>query len=141
MDEEKMKEEEKVSTATLAYPYSQMGSGSKTKESLNFEGESTSFFLTGGYTKSPPNGRGERREKISERIKMLEDLVPRYTKLVIGKTLMLYEIINYIQSLQHQVEIHAYVFSIFLHERINFILNMHSSIDCFPSKDHASLSN
>ncbi|KAI3502438.1 hypothetical protein L1887_30507 [Cichorium endivia] len=44
-----------------------------------------------------------RREKISERMKILQDLVPGCNK-VIGKALVLDEIINYIQSLQQQVE-------------------------------------
>ncbi|MQL77930.1 hypothetical protein Taro_010328 [Colocasia esculenta] len=44
-----------------------------------------------------------RREKISERMKMLQGLVPGCDK-VVGKALMLDEIINYVQSLQHQVE-------------------------------------
>ncbi|XP_047970362.1 transcription factor bHLH79 isoform X2 [Salvia hispanica] len=45
-----------------------------------------------------------RREKISERMKILQDLVPGCNK-VIGKALVLDEIINYIQSLQRQVEL------------------------------------
>ncbi|KAK8476782.1 hypothetical protein V6N13_125377 [Hibiscus sabdariffa] len=44
-----------------------------------------------------------RREKISERMKILQSLVPGCDK-VSGKTLMLDEIINYVQSLQNQVE-------------------------------------
>nr|WIE96072.1 basic helix-loop-helix transcription factor [Loropetalum chinense var. rubrum] len=44
-----------------------------------------------------------RREKISERMKLLQALVPGCDK-VIGKALMLDEIINYVQSLQTQVE-------------------------------------
>ncbi|KAE9463704.1 hypothetical protein C3L33_04384, partial [Rhododendron williamsianum] len=44
-----------------------------------------------------------RREKISERMKLLQDLVPNCNK-VTGKALMLDEIINYVQSLQRQVE-------------------------------------
>ncbi|KAL9265743.1 Transcription factor bHLH62-like protein [Drosera capensis] len=44
-----------------------------------------------------------RREKISERMKLLQDLVPGCNK-VTGKALMLDEIINYVQSLQKQVE-------------------------------------
>ncbi|CAK8536877.1 unnamed protein product [Lathyrus sativus] len=47
-----------------------------------------------------------RREKISERMKTLQDLVPGCNK-VIGKALVLDEIINYIQSLHHQVELEA----------------------------------
>ncbi|KAI3823119.1 hypothetical protein L1987_04549 [Smallanthus sonchifolius] len=44
-----------------------------------------------------------RREKISERMKFLQDLVPGCDK-VTGKAVMLDEIINYVQSLQKQVE-------------------------------------
>uniref|UniRef100_A0A0A9CQ67 BHLH domain-containing protein n=1 Tax=Arundo donax TaxID=35708 RepID=A0A0A9CQ67_ARUDO len=44
-----------------------------------------------------------RRERISQRMKVLQDLVPGCNK-VIGKALMLDEIINYVQSLQGQVE-------------------------------------
>ncbi|MED6205588.1 hypothetical protein PIB30_018943 [Stylosanthes scabra] len=44
-----------------------------------------------------------RREKISERMKMLQRLVPGCDK-VTGKALVLDEIINYVQSLQNQVE-------------------------------------
>ncbi|KAK8918449.1 Transcription factor bHLH137 [Platanthera zijinensis] len=45
-----------------------------------------------------------RREKISGRMKVLQDLVPGCEK-VVGKALMLDEIINYVQSLQNQVEL------------------------------------
>ncbi|XP_076960953.1 transcription factor BC1-like [Bidens hawaiensis] len=44
-----------------------------------------------------------RREKISERMKLLQGIVPGCDK-VTGKALMLDEIINYVQSLQNQVE-------------------------------------
>lgn len=44
-----------------------------------------------------------RRERISERMKYLQDLVPGCSK-VTGKAVMLDEIINYVQSLQRQVE-------------------------------------
>lgn len=44
-----------------------------------------------------------RREKISERMKFLQDLVPGCNKLT-GKAVMLDEIINYVQALQNQVE-------------------------------------
>ncbi|CAN4085471.1 unnamed protein product [Withania somnifera] len=44
-----------------------------------------------------------RREKISERMKILQSIVPGCDK-VTGKALMLDEIINYVQSLQNQVE-------------------------------------
>lgn len=45
-----------------------------------------------------------RREKISERMKFLQDLVPGCEKIT-GKAGMLDEIINYVQSLQRQVEV------------------------------------
>lgn len=45
-----------------------------------------------------------RREKISERMKYLQDLVPGCNKIT-GKAGMLDEIINYVQSLQRQVEV------------------------------------
>ncbi|CAK8563105.1 unnamed protein product [Lathyrus sativus] len=70
-----------------------------------------------------------RREKISERMKILQDLVPGCNK-VIGKALVLDEIINYIQSLQHQVE-----FLSMKLEAVNSRLNMQPSIECFPLKD------
>ncbi|XP_047311150.1 transcription factor bHLH62-like [Impatiens glandulifera] len=44
-----------------------------------------------------------RREKISERMKLLQDLVPGCNK-VTGKAVMLDEIISYVQQLQQQVE-------------------------------------
>ncbi|EOA13760.1 hypothetical protein CARUB_v10026852mg [Capsella rubella] len=44
-----------------------------------------------------------RREKISERMRILQKLVPGCDK-VTGKALMLDEIINYVQTLQNQVE-------------------------------------
>ncbi|XP_077211864.1 transcription factor BHLH094-like isoform X2 [Tasmannia lanceolata] len=68
-----------------------------------------------------------RREKISERMKILQDLVPGCNK-VIGKSLVLDEIINYVQSLQHQVE--------FLSMKLEAVNSrMNSSIQGFPDKD------
>ncbi|XP_057948483.1 transcription factor BHLH089 [Malania oleifera] len=68
-----------------------------------------------------------RREKISERMKILQDLVPGCNK-VIGKALVLDEIINYIQSLQRQVE--------FLSLKLEAVNSrMSPGIEGFPSKD------
>ncbi|XP_069151363.1 transcription factor BHLH089 isoform X4 [Solanum lycopersicum] len=68
-----------------------------------------------------------RREKISERMKILQDLVPGCNK-VIGKALVLDEIINYIQSLQRQVE--------FLSMKLEAVNSrMNHPIETFPSKD------
>ncbi|XP_019243650.1 PREDICTED: transcription factor bHLH79-like isoform X2 [Nicotiana attenuata] len=70
-----------------------------------------------------------RREKISERMKILQDLVPGCNK-VIGKALVLDEIINYIQSLQRQVE--------FLSMKLEAVNSrMSHPIETFPSKDLA----
>ncbi|XP_076921307.1 transcription factor bHLH79-like isoform X2 [Bidens hawaiensis] len=68
-----------------------------------------------------------RREKISERMKILQDLVPGCNK-VIGKALVLDEIINYIQSLQHQVE--------FLSMKLEAVnTRMALPVEGFPNKD------
>ncbi|XP_050373312.1 transcription factor BHLH089 isoform X2 [Argentina anserina] len=68
-----------------------------------------------------------RREKISERMKILQDLVPGCNK-VIGKALVLDEIINYIQSLQRQVE--------FLSMKLEAVnTRMIPAIDVFPTKE------
>ncbi|KAJ1293148.1 hypothetical protein BS78_01G045900 [Paspalum vaginatum] len=69
-----------------------------------------------------------RREKISERMKVLQDLVPGCNK-VIGKASVLDEIINYIQSLQCQVE--------FLSMKLEAV-NAHANqgVEAFPAKDY-----
>ncbi|XP_039800440.1 transcription factor BHLH094-like isoform X3 [Panicum virgatum] len=68
-----------------------------------------------------------RREKISERMKVLQDLVPGCNK-VIGKASALDEIINYIQSLQCQVE--------FLSMKLEAVnAHMNNATVSFPSKD------
>ncbi|KAH7661877.1 Myc-type basic helix-loop-helix (bHLH) domain-containing protein [Dioscorea alata] len=68
-----------------------------------------------------------RREKISARMKILQDLVPGCNK-VIGKASVLDEIINYIQALQRQVE--------FLSMKLEAVTSrMNSSIESFPPKD------
>ncbi|GMJ13152.1 BIG PETAL UB, BIG PETAL P, BIG PETAL [Hibiscus trionum] len=69
-----------------------------------------------------------RREKISERMRILQDLVPGCNK-VIGKALVLDEIINYIQSLQRQVE--------FLSMKLEAVNSrMNPAIEVFPLKDY-----
>ncbi|TKV90743.1 hypothetical protein SEVIR_9G048900v4 [Setaria viridis] len=70
-----------------------------------------------------------RREKISERMKVLQDLVPGCNK-VIGKASVLDEIINYIQSLQCQVE--------FLSMKLEAVNAHANNGEAFPSKDFAA---
>ncbi|XP_039011657.1 transcription factor bHLH79-like [Hibiscus syriacus] len=70
-----------------------------------------------------------RRDRISERMKILQDLVPGCNK-VIGKALVLDEIINYIQSLQQQVE-----FLSMKLEAVNSRININPSLESIHSKD------
>ncbi|KAG6633043.1 transcription factor bHLH79-like [Carya illinoinensis] len=70
-----------------------------------------------------------RREKISERMKILQAFVPGCNK-VIGKALVLDEIINYVQSLQHQVE-----FLSMKLEAVNSRMNTSPTIEGFAPKD------
>ncbi|CAG7895634.1 unnamed protein product [Brassica rapa] len=69
-----------------------------------------------------------RREKIGERMKLLENLVPGCNK-VTGKALMLDEIINYVQSLQRQVEFLSMKLSSVNDTRLDF------NVDALVSKD------
>ncbi|KAK4479846.1 hypothetical protein RD792_015389 [Penstemon davidsonii] len=69
-----------------------------------------------------------RREKISERMKYLQDLVPGCSKQVTGKAVMLDEIINYVQSLQRQVE--------FLSMKLATVNpRLDSNVEGYPPKD------
>ncbi|XP_024004496.1 transcription factor BEE 2 isoform X2 [Eutrema salsugineum] len=62
-----------------------------------------------------------RREKISKKMKCLQDIVPGCTK-VTGKAGMLDEIINYVQSLQQQVEFLSMKLSV-LNPELEFHIN------------------
>ncbi|KAL6497296.1 hypothetical protein OROGR_029225 [Orobanche gracilis] len=80
-----------------------------------------------------------RREKISEKMKLLEAMVPGCEK-VTGKALMLDEIINYVQSLQNQVEFLsmklAYVNPMYYDFGMNlesFMLRPHQDLSSLPS--------
>ncbi|KAG8660815.1 hypothetical protein MANES_02G197700v8 [Manihot esculenta] len=70
-----------------------------------------------------------RRENISERMKILQDLVPGCIK-IIGKALVLDEIINYAQSLQRQVE-----FLSMKLEAVNSRMNVNPTTEGFQLKD------
>ncbi|XP_073279949.1 transcription factor bHLH62-like isoform X2 [Primulina huaijiensis] len=73
-----------------------------------------------------------RREKISERMKFLQDLVPGCNK-VTGKAVMLDEIINYVQSLQRQVEFLSMKLSI-VNPRMDINMEALMSKDMFQSR-------
>ncbi|CAD6337998.1 unnamed protein product [Miscanthus lutarioriparius] len=102
----------------------------------------------GQATDSPSLAERARREKISERMKVLQDIVPGCNKVhvephgfkalrchafssqlpFIGKASVLDEIINYIQSLQRQVE--------FLSMKLEAInAHMNNATVAFPTKD------
>ncbi|XP_030467438.1 transcription factor bHLH62 [Syzygium oleosum] len=74
-----------------------------------------------------------RREKISLRMKALQDLVPGCNK-VTGKAMMLDEIINYVQSLQRQVEVLSMKLST-LNPRMDFNLEAFLSKEILHSRD------
>ncbi|KAK4420080.1 Transcription factor [Sesamum alatum] len=73
-----------------------------------------------------------RREKISERMKVLQDLVPGCNK-VTGKAVMLDEIINYVQSLQRQVEFLSMKLAT-VNPRMDFNMEALMSKDMFQSR-------
>ncbi|CAN6485536.1 unnamed protein product [Victoria cruziana] len=85
-----------------------VGNKAKEAEEKKENDDSTKGYIhvrarRGQATDSHSLAERVRREKISERMKMLQELVPGCDK-VTGKALMLDEIINYVQSLQNQVE-------------------------------------
>ncbi|TYH94271.1 hypothetical protein ES332_A12G030000v1 [Gossypium tomentosum] len=71
-----------------------------------------------------------RREKISERMKYLQDLVPGCNKIT-GKAGMLDEIINYVQSLQRQVEFLSMKLAA-VNPRLDFDIDNLFAKDVFP---------
>ncbi|PIA55774.1 hypothetical protein AQUCO_00700236v1 [Aquilegia coerulea] len=83
-------------------------SGDSVKENSKASGAQKQDYIhvrarRGQATDSHSLAERVRREKISERMKYLQDLVPGCNKIT-GKAGMLDEIINYVQSLQRQVE-------------------------------------
>ncbi|CAK9141417.1 unnamed protein product [Ilex paraguariensis] len=108
------------------------GTDSKPAEQINKPSDPPKDYIhvrarRGQATDSHSLAERARREKISERMKILQDLVPGCNK-VIGKALVLDEIINYIQSLQRQVE-----FLSMKLEAVNSMMNL--TVDGFPLKD------
>ncbi|CAM0876952.1 unnamed protein product [Alopecurus aequalis] len=71
-----------------------------------------------------------RREKITERMKILQDLVPGCNK-VIGKASVLDEIINYVQALERQIE--------FLSMKLEAVnAHVNNGAETFPPKDYGA---
>ncbi|XP_044486967.1 transcription factor bHLH79 [Mangifera indica] len=108
--------------------------GNKSAEQSNKSAEPPKDYIhvrarRGQATDSHSLAERARREKISERMKILQDLVPGCNK-VIGKALVLDEIINYIQSLQQQVE-----FLSMKLEAVNSRVSLNPTIEGFHTKD------
>ncbi|KAL6858867.1 hypothetical protein ACP4OV_017869 [Aristida adscensionis] len=89
--------------AAAAASGKKQGKGVKEADELDHEGYVHVRARKGQATNRHSLAERLRREKISERMKLLQDLVPSCSK-VTGKAVMLDEIINYVQSLQRQVE-------------------------------------
>ncbi|KAE8701705.1 Transcription factor bHLH62 [Hibiscus syriacus] len=81
----------------------QVKDGSQTGEGAPKENYIHVRARRGQATNSHSLAERVRREKISERMRFLQELVPGCNKIT-GKAVMLDEIINYVQSLQRQVE-------------------------------------
>ncbi|XP_074580786.1 uncharacterized protein LOC141837245 isoform X2 [Curcuma longa] len=77
--------------------------GMLVKDCLKIPKEDRFSVRRGQITNSHSIAERLRRDRISERMKFLQDLVPGCSN-VTGKTLVLDEIINYVQSLQQQIE-------------------------------------
>ncbi|KAM0841515.1 hypothetical protein ACQ4PT_058949 [Festuca glaucescens] len=92
---EREEDNRKISSRTQSKEGSSDGDG--TKDYVHMRAK------RGQATNSHSLAERMRRKKISERMKLLQDLVPGCSKIT-GKAVMLDEIINYVQSLQRQVE-------------------------------------
>lgn len=86
---------------------SQIKTGRQTKDNCLGEEDSKGYIHVrarrGQATNSHSLAERVRREKINDRMRLLQELVPGCSKIT-GKAVMLDEIINYVQSLQQQVE-------------------------------------
>uniref|UniRef100_A0A5B7BK99 Putative transcription factor bHLH74 isoform X2 n=1 Tax=Davidia involucrata TaxID=16924 RepID=A0A5B7BK99_DAVIN len=102
-DEKKHKFEPKISASLRG---KQVGKQAK-DNSNNGEDPKDNYIHVrarrGQATNSHSLAERVRRERISERMRLLQELVPGCNKIT-GKAVMLDEIINYVQSLQQQVE-------------------------------------
>uniref|UniRef100_A0A0E0M304 BHLH domain-containing protein n=1 Tax=Oryza punctata TaxID=4537 RepID=A0A0E0M304_ORYPU len=103
--EVKPKVEEAASDGSVGDRVQKQGKGKNTKPAAEPPKDYVHVRARRGQaTDSHSLAERVRREKISQRMKVLQDLVPGCNK-VVGKALMLDEIINYVQSLQQQVEV------------------------------------
>ncbi|KAK6938543.1 Myc-type, basic helix-loop-helix (bHLH) domain [Dillenia turbinata] len=102
------KDEKKQKFEQDMVPNVRRKTGKNAKETSNTGEPSKENYIhvrarRGQATNSHSLAERVRREKISERMRLLQELVPGCSKIT-GKAVMLDEIINYVQSLQQQVE-------------------------------------
>ncbi|KAK9163617.1 hypothetical protein Syun_004519 [Stephania yunnanensis] len=102
-DEKKQKTEKNTVGNSRGKPNGKQSKGNSQNEQGGKEDYIHVRARRGQATNSHSLAERVRREKISQRMRFLQDLVPGCNKIT-GKALMLDEIINYVQSLQRQVE-------------------------------------
>ncbi|CAI9115979.1 OLC1v1017014C2 [Oldenlandia corymbosa var. corymbosa] len=101
-------EKHKMEQSTSSNLRNKQAGKQQVKESSNSGEPSKETYIhvrakRGQATNSHSLAERVRRERISERMRLLQELVPGCNKIT-GKAVMLDEIINYVQSLQQQVE-------------------------------------
>ncbi|KNA14005.1 hypothetical protein SOVF_111390 isoform B [Spinacia oleracea] len=124
--------EEQIST-----PTGNKSSGKNVKQTSQASDSAKEDYIhvrarRGQATNSHSLAERVRREKISERMKFLQDLVPGCSK-VTGKAVMLDEIINYVQSLQRQVEFLSMKLAT-VHPRLDFNIERLLTKDMFSGR-------
>ncbi|RVW48324.1 Transcription factor bHLH63 [Vitis vinifera] len=96
-----------------------------------FKNPTTFMFEHGEARPLTATAWPKEREKISERMKYLQDLVPGCNKIT-GKAGMLDEIINYVQSLQRQVEFLSMKLAA-VNPRLDFNIDNFLAKEVFPA--------
>ncbi|KAK6139043.1 hypothetical protein DH2020_027210 [Rehmannia glutinosa] len=102
-DDEKQKFEQNIGTNSRSKQAVKQAKDNLTGDEISKENYIHVRAKRGQATNSHSLAERVRRERISERMRLLQELVPGCNKIT-GKAMMLDEIINYVQSLQQQVE-------------------------------------
>ncbi|XP_042493701.1 transcription factor bHLH63-like isoform X2 [Macadamia integrifolia] len=137
-EESKITEQNNTSTTTTAAANNNNSetSGDTSKENSKVSEVQKPDYIhvrarRGQATDSHSLAERVRREKISERMKYLQDLVPGCNKIT-GKAGMLDEIINYVQSLQRQVEFLSMKLAV-VNPRLDFNVDNFFTKEMFPA--------
>ncbi|KAM7479312.1 hypothetical protein LguiA_027525 [Lonicera macranthoides] len=104
---------------------------SSTKKNITTNNNNNNRETSTDTSKDTSKVSDVRREKISERMKYLQDLVPGCNKIT-GKAGMLDEIINYVQSLQRQVEFLSMKLAA-VNPRLDFNIDNFFTKEIFPA--------